>query len=250
VLARVDFAKLGISVDNLRLVTEQGEASVIGQASLGGDAPGISLALSLSEMPSEVAQALWPSFVARKSRQWIETNVKSAVIGPATLQVALPPEAIGRRGQGRVLPDYAMIGSVPFRDAEFLALTTFPPITNASGDISFANATATVHAASGIISVPGAGILDAGGTTFAIPELGRSEPHGELHLELSGPVAALATLSDTAPLSVASERGIDPAALSGNAELSLRGRHPPDIPAGGFGLHQYAADRRTHDQRR
>ena len=39
--------------------------------------------------------------------------------------------------------------------------------------ISFANATATVTSRSGVIDVPGFGTLQAGGTTFAIPELGR-----------------------------------------------------------------------------
>jgi hypothetical protein len=223
-VARIDFSDLALEVQRLQVVTAEGAISAIGQASLAGSSPGVSLAFSLSEMPIAVARALWPPFIASRTRQWIDNNVMSGTVGPATLQVALPPEAMGRRGRGRVLPSYALIGSVPFRETEFLPLPRFPTIRNAQGEIAFANATATVRAQSGVIELPGMGALQAGGTTFAIPELGRPRPWGDLHLELSGPARALAVLSNTAPLSVAADRGIEPGALSGNAQLFLDAR--------------------------
>ena len=225
-LARVDFATRSIEVERLHLVTPDGAASAIGQASLAGSNPGLSFALSFDEMPASTVRALWPPFVAAKTRQWFDVNAKSGILGPATLQVALPPDLIGPKGRGKVLPKYGLIGTLPFRNAEFSPLKTFPTIGNAEGEIDFANATASVRARSGAMNIAGHGRLDAAGTTLVIPELGRLQPRGDLHLELTGPAAALAALSNSPPLSIARKRGIGADLLSGEAILTLDGNIP------------------------
>lgn len=230
ILARVDLSERKVDVERLHLITPQGSASAIGQASAEGMTPGLSFALSFTEMPANVVRALWPPFVAAKTRGWFDANVRSGVLGPATLQVALPPDAIGPAGRGKVLPRYAVVGSMPFRDAEFSPLKTFPTIRRAQGEIAFGDATATIVANSGIMSIEGRGDLDAGGTSLTIPELGRRQQRGDLSLELSGPAPALAQLSDTPPLSIALKRGIVAEQISGEATLSLDANIPLTEP--------------------
>ncbi len=220
-MARLSFADLGIEVQQFSLMTPDGTASIIGQASLAGANPGLSFALSLTQMPAAVMRALWPPFVVTKTRAWFDINVKGGSLGPATLQVALPPDHIGARGRGKVLPDTALVGTVPFKDAEFSPIGTFPTIRNSTGGITFGNATASVWAQTGVVQVAGKGDVQAGGTTLIIPELGRAQPRGDLHLELAGSAAALAAVSNTPPLSVAAKQGVLPDSLSGDASLSL-----------------------------
>lgn len=225
-LLRIDLTNLAIEVERLHVATREGYLSVIGQASLAGPSPGLSFALSFPAMPAADVRALWPPFVASKTRGWFDLNVKAGILGPATLQVALPPDAIGPRSRGKVLPSYALGGSLPFRDTEFSPIRTFPTIRQAQGEIAFANATASIAAHSGILSVPGKGDLDAAGTTLVIPELGRREPRADLHLGLSGSASALAAVSNAPPLSIARKKGIEPDDLSGQAVLSLDGNIP------------------------
>jgi hypothetical protein len=225
-VARIDLVERGIEIEQFSLMTPEGSASVIGQASLGGETPGLSFALSLSKMPAAVVRALWPPFVAAKTRGWFDINVKSGMLGPATLTVALPPDKIGPRARGKVLPNTALVGALPFENGAFTPIRTFPVIKNAVGGITFGNATASIWAQTGIVEVPGRGNLQAGGTTLIIPELGRSEPRGDLHLELAGSAAALAAVSNTPPLSIAAKKGILPEALSGEAVLSLDANIP------------------------
>jgi hypothetical protein len=225
-LARLNLADLTLEVERLHLVTPEGTASAIGQASTGGATPGLSFALSFDEMSAAAIRALWPPFVAAKTRGWFDANVRAGVLGPATLQVALPPEFIGPRGRGKILPSYALIGSLPFRDAEFSPIKSFPPIGSAQGEIIFADATANVQAWSGVIAIPGRGDLNAAGTALSIPELGRLQARGDLHLTLTGPAAALAELSNTPPLAIAAKRGIVPDNLTGEAALSFDGNIP------------------------
>lgn len=228
-LARLDLAARALEVERLHILTPDGPISAVGQASLGGTAPGLSLALSIGKVSAPVLRALWPPFIASNTRRWFDDNVVAGTIGPGTLRVALPPEFIGPRGKDRILPAYALLGTLPFRDAVFSPLKAFPTIRGAAGDIAFANATLTVRADSGTMEVPGRGELAAAGTTLSVPELGRPKPRGALHLEASGPVAAMAALSDIPPLSVAAENGIVADALSGDAELRL----DADIPLHG-----------------
>jgi uncharacterized protein YhdP len=220
-------------VERFHLVSREGRVSAVGQANFGAASPGLSLALSMTEMPAAVARAFWPPFIAVKTRAWFDANVRSGMLGPATIQVALPPEHIGRRGRDKILPDYALIGTLPFRDGDFTPVKTLPAVGNAAGAITFANATATVRMQSGRVTVPGKGDLDATGSELAIPKLGKDRLRGDLHLQLSGPAAALASLSDTPPLSVARANEIDPNAVSGEAQLALDANIPLD--SGGAG---------------
>jgi hypothetical protein len=225
-MARLNLSDIGISVDRFDIVTPSGSASIIGQASVAGATPGVSFALSLTEMPAATARALWPPFVADKTRGWFDLNVKDGMLGPATLSVALPPENIGPKNRGKVLPNTALVGTVPFHDASFSPIPTFPTIKSALGGITFGNATASIWAQTGIISVKGKGDVQAGGTTLIIPELGRTQPRGDLHLELAGSAPALAQLSNTPPLHVAGKYGVDPDSISGKATLSLDANIP------------------------
>lgn len=225
-LARINFADLGIEVEQLHLSTPQGTASAIGQASFAGDAPGLSCALSITSMPADVVRAIWPPFIATKARDWFDENVKSGTVGPGTLQIALPPEFIGPQARGKVLPSYAVSGTIPFSDAEFTPIPTFPLVKGTAGTIGFGNATMTVNTSAATINVPDKGDVLAAGTTLSIPELGRHQPRGDLHLELTGPAAALAAVSDTPPLFIAKKRSIVPDNLSGDAVLSLDANIP------------------------
>jgi hypothetical protein len=215
----LDFGQKSLEIERLDLATGAGDLSLIGHAGIGGSAPGLSFALSFGELPAAALRALWPPFVAAKTRKWFDENVRSATFGPATLQVALPAEFIGT--SGRTLPSYAVTGSAPFRDAEFSPLRTFPPLRGATGSIGFADAAATVTAHSGIVGVAGQGDVDAAGTTLVIRELGQRNLRGDLFLRLSGPAAAIAILSDTPPLGIAAKRGIKGTDLSGNAQVAL-----------------------------
>ena len=225
-LARIDYSSIGIDVQRFDLTTPEGTASVIGQASLAGPTPGLSFALSISQMPAGVMRALWPAFVASKTRIWFDNNVKGGTVGPATLTVALPPDRIGPANRGKVLPSTALVGTVPFKDIEFTPIPTFPSIKNALGGITFGNATASIWAQTGVMQIEGEGDLQAGGTTLIIPELGRLQPRGDLHLELAGSAAALAVASDTPPLKIASQHGIVASGISGDAALSLDANIP------------------------
>jgi hypothetical protein len=207
-----------------------GSASLAGTAELTGPSAGIALALSFDEAPVELGRALWPAFVTPKVLNWIDANMSGGVVGPGTLRVALPLDHIGKRGRNRVLPLYALEGSIGFRDARFTPIESLPVINGAAGRIDLAEATATITLDAGKADLGDAGALDAAGTVFTIPELGKPDVGGSLALRLAGPAAALASASDAGPLNVATGRGIKAADLKGKSDLQLTVEVPLNRP--------------------
>ena len=207
-----------------------GSASLAGTVELTGPSAGIALALSFDEAPVEFGRALWPAFITPKVLNWIDANLSGGFVGPGTLRVALPLDHIGKSGRNRMLPPYALEGSIAFRDAQFTPIESLPVIEEAAGRIDLAEATATITLDAGKANLGKTGTLDAGGTVFTIPELGKPGISGNLALRLAGPAAALASASNAGPLNVARERGVEAADLTGKADLQLTAEIPLGRP--------------------
>lgn len=225
-VASFDPASLGVVVESLDVSMEGGRASLMGQVSLRGPAAGLSLALSLSEMPAMTARAFWPPMVAPHTRRWFDEHVRSGVVGPANLAVSLPLSHLGPAARDKILPDFGLVGAIPYRAAAYVPLDAFPPVEDAAGEVRFADATAYIRSDSGRLSVGGRGEIRTDGTTLVVPELGRRDPLGSLDLRLSGSAAALAALADTPPLDILKRRGLQAEGIAGSAELALQATIP------------------------
>jgi len=225
-LVHLDLARLTLDIERFELAAAEGTASTRGQVRFRGPGSGVAFTVGFGEMPAHVLRAFWPPFVAGKTRAWFDENVKSGIVGPGDLQIALPSDHIGRRGRGKVLPPDGLVGDLSFRDGAFRPAKTFPLLRGAAGHIQFAHATADIQIRSGVMSIPGEGDLDAAGTRLVIPELGRRNIRGDLLLEVSGPVPALVALSDTPPLAIATKKGLQPGTMTGAAQLSLSANIP------------------------
>jgi len=229
--ASIDTRAGKFRLDQLTVSSPAGSASLAGTAELTGPSAGIALALSFDEAPVELGRALWPAFITPKVLNWIDANLSGGIVGPGTLRVALPRDHIGERGRNRVLPPYALEGSMTFRGARFSPVESLPVIEEAAGRIDMAEATATITLDAGKADMGEAGTLDATGTVFTIPGLGDPDVDANLALRLAGPAAALARASDAGPLNVATGRGIAAADLKGEADLQLTAAVPLNRPS-------------------
>ena len=186
--ARIDFAERGIDIERIALVTPDGTASAIGQASLGGATPGLSFALEFDELPAETVRALWPPFIAAKTRQWFDANVRVGNDrtghhrGCAAARVHRAEGA--RQGAAELCAarDHALPGGAISHRSGLSPLSEMR-----SGEIDLANATATIWAQTGSMDVPGRGQLDVAGTALIVRELGLLQQDGDLHLDAQRP---------------------------------------------------------------
>ena len=219
--ATLDPRNWNLEIENLEVTGPSGRASLLGNLQFGGDSPGIALAIQLQRTDAAVVRGLWPAFLAVRARDWFSANVSGGTIGPGVVQVALPMDELRKRKRVQPLPDYAVTGTVGFRDARFTPMPFFPQITAARGEVTFERSAVAIRLAAGEADISGHGALDLSGSGITIPRLGAPDPLGQIDLRLSGPAAALAEVADAGPLAVSESRGIDPAALSGEGRLSL-----------------------------
>ncbi|HSM42280.1 MAG TPA: AsmA-like C-terminal region-containing protein [Afifellaceae bacterium] len=218
----IDLGGGAIRLQKAAISGPEGALRAVGSFRFKGAAPGLSGVVEVEETTARMVRALWPPILARKTRAWFDRNVKSALLGPGTVQIALPKENLGRAGKGRPLPPDGLIGEVPFRYGLFTPLRDLPLVRSAFGSLEFADATAIVKLNQAEVTAVGFGTAGVGETEFRIPDLGKPDPVGYLDLGISGPAAALAQLSNAGRLNIAEDRGISPEALSGEAELSLK----------------------------
>ena len=155
-------------------MTPEGSASVIGQASLGGETPGLSFALSLTQdAGGGRARAL--AAVRRGEDARLVRHQRQ--VGHARSRDAdrsrFRPTTSARGLAARCFRAPRWSAPCRSRTASFRRSELFRSIKNAVGGITFGNATASIWAQTGVVEVPGRGELQAGGTTLIIPELGR-----------------------------------------------------------------------------
>lgn len=220
----VDMADGVIRLQKAAISGPEGAARAIGSFRFKGAAPGLSGVVELEETTVRLVRALWPPILARKTRIWFDQNVKSALVGPGTIEIALPQENLGRAGKDRLLPPDGIVGEIPFRYGLFTPLRDLPLVRNAFGTLQFADATAIIRLTQADVAAVGLGSATVGETEFRIPNLGKPDPVGFLDLNISGPATVLAQLSNAGRLNIAEDRGITPGGLSGDAELALKAR--------------------------
>ena len=227
----INLEKSIILLEDAVITGEEGQIRAAGDFRWSGIAPGLSGALTIEETTTRMARALWLPIIAARTRNWFDQNVKSGLLGPGTVQIALPMENLGPSARGRPLPPDGVVGTVPFQFAQFTPLRDLPLVRNAFGTLNFADAAVTVGIERGDVSAGGFGVAAVGSTRFQVPNLGKPNPVGYLNLKLSGAAAAVAELSNAGRLNIAEERGITPASLSGEADVDLTANFSLTKPA-------------------
>ncbi|HMB47199.1 MAG TPA: DUF3971 domain-containing protein, partial [Afifellaceae bacterium] len=217
----IDPAGGAIVLERAFVTGPEGAVALNGAFRAQGDDAGLSGILQIEESTARMVYALWPPFVARQARNWYRANVRTGLAGPGLMRIALPRDHLGPQGRGKALPPDGLTGAIPFRFGEFSPTPDFPLVRHASGYIRFEDAAlmASLHEAD--VQAAGFGSADVRQTFFRVPNLGRPEAVGYIDLRVSGPVSALALLSNSGPLNIAADRGLEPKNLTGNGQLDL-----------------------------
>jgi hypothetical protein len=217
----VDPAAGRIMLDRAFVSGPEGAVSLNGGFIANGDDAGLSGVLQVEETTARMVNALWPPLVARQARNWFQANIKTGLVGPGQLAIKLPKDHLGPQGRDRMLPVDSLIGEIPFRFGMFSPTPQLPLVRRSSGFVRFADAAVMVSLRQAEVVATGVGSANVLQSYFRIPDLGRPGAVGYLDLRLAGPVPVLAQLSNSGPLSIAADRGLEPKDLSGEGELEL-----------------------------
>lgn len=203
----------------------QGDTRYAMSGKIGATRESWDLALDIEapELAVSELKSIWPKTVSPKARTWVFDRVDAGTIHNVH---------IGLRGPQLKGADLLMGGRMT--DGVVKVLPTLPAARNASGFLSISDREMTVSVDRAQIPSPIGGSVEAGGTTFTIPDLRERPGQGIADLVLEGPLQAGLGLLDLPPVEAfkATEFGPDVATgrfqASGRAQFPLTKNTPPE----------------------
>ncbi len=213
-----------LTIGNAVIVTSDGSVAAAGKFGLEpGKTPSMALAASFSPMPVSTMKTIWIPFIAPAARHWVMEHMLSGQLTEGSYEASVPAGVLW--GKPVQLPDKAMRLDMQLKNVTFTTIGKLPPVTKASGNIVLSGSTFGVDVNSGQVVVP-AGTVKVEAGAFAIPNVAKRPSDGIVEFQLSGPIAAIAQIADSDPISALSQRDMSPSDFSGTADASLSVRFP------------------------
>ena len=212
----IEGAFASIMVDSAEIDLGGPTLSLRGRIDTRQDVLHLALDAEVRDVPVDELESLWPADIGRGPRRWIIRNLKTGIVGRATMALTATAPA-----DDPLALDVGQIGGVI--DASGVTvhyLRPMAPVLGVAGDIRY-------DANELIINVKSGGLRD-----LVIEEgiiaisLGAVDPVAEIDLTISGTIADALTVLDMPPLGYTKALGIDPAQMGGEHRTNLTVRVP------------------------
>lgn len=188
---------------------------ISGDISATQNAYDLSLALRADALTAQELKTIWPKSVSTDARRWVFRNVEAARLHDIHMVLT-----------GPTLKDAKMLLGGRMTEGRVRVVPALPPATGASGYLSIADSELVVSVDSGSIAAPGAGPVDASGSTFTIPDVRDRPGNGIAELELSSPARDALELLALEPFTVFDGTDFGPDVLDGRMEATVRAAFP------------------------
>ncbi|MEZ5781781.1 MAG: DUF3971 domain-containing protein [Rhizobiaceae bacterium] len=199
------------------LAVRTGEGQMVGAASAEfarGKTPGLTLALSASDMPVAQAKQFWPWMAAGRAREWVIGNFFGGRVTESEITYRVAP---GRLGDGVPLNGDEISGRFEVRDSRFDTTGKLPPIRDAMGVIEFRGNDVDISLSSGVAYLPSGNKVDISNGVLKFRDANLPPVIGDLDLDLKGEAVAIAELASLEPIDAMRRLDLDFKDFSGTA---------------------------------
>ncbi len=181
-----------------QLTLTEGSQTLTARGQLAADAAGwrTSVDVAVSAVPLEGLLALWPVRLVPKTRAWIATNVRNAVLNNVKVAVRLKPGAAPIVDLG-----------YSFTNADLKFMTQMPQITGADGYSTIVGPTYTLVMTKGRVTPPEGGVVDVAGTVVTVPNITVYPARAEVQISATAPLTAMLSLLDQPPFNYMQKAG-------------------------------------------
>ena len=193
------------------LFEDKGQA-VLAHGSIAAEPDGWRYAMDahMDGLAPERLLELWPQGAKPKTRKWLSENLLAGQLKDLDLVLRGDP--------GSAVKTYL---SVAFENAEVKYRKFFPTMTDAYGSASLLDNRFVATIDRGQTKAPQGGIVEAGGTSFIIPDVTvKDGPPAVVRLNVSGTVTAGLSLLDLPPLNAMQKADISPAVADGRLQIA------------------------------
>ena len=164
---------------------------------------------------SDHVLAYWPPNFKPKSRNWVQQNVKTAVLHDIQYSMRLK--------EGK--PPETDLG-FSYHDAEMRILKTLPPIKNSSGQFSVANNRLATQLTTASFVPKNGETVDLSGSQFIIPDVRIKPAPAIAEIRATGSVTSALTTLNYPPMTALDRLDFKTDAVSGQTEIKARIEFP------------------------
>lgn len=203
-----------------------GRGEALGTASMRfveGQAPGISVAFNVHDMPVSQVKQLWPWFAARGARNWVLNNVFGGRVSEAQLQYRVEP---GRAGNGVPLSANESFGTFRLEGTRFDTAGLIPPVRDATGVVDYKGNDVDIALSSGTVFLPSGRTVAASNGMLAVKQANVPPVVGALDIDVAGEAAAVVELASYDPINAMRYVGLAPEDFTGQVSGNVKA----DIP--------------------
>ncbi|MBZ9676773.1 DUF3971 domain-containing protein [Mesorhizobium sp. ES1-1] len=188
-----------------------------------GQAPGITVAFNVHDMPVSHIKQLWPWFSARSARVWVLNNLFGGRVVDANIQFQVVP---GRLGNGVPIAGNEVFGRFQVEGSRFDTAGRIPPIRDAVGVVGFHGNDVDISLSSGTVFMPSGRTVAASNGTLTIKAANHPPVIGALDIDVDGEAPAIAELASYEPINAMRHVGFLPEDVSGSVTGHVRAEIP------------------------
>ena len=149
-----DVAEARLSIDRLTLEHSYGRAETSGQILLGNNQPVFDFVTSFGEMSREAVSQLWPTPVAKRTRDWVDANIVGGRLQSGTLALRATLDELVTRERGAPLREEAMLLELDFDEVDIRYLKHLPPVQKTQARMRLGGTSFRATALGGVIALP------------------------------------------------------------------------------------------------
>ncbi|MBX3579812.1 MAG: hypothetical protein KF723_21635 [Rhizobiaceae bacterium] len=215
---------LVVSLDEVGLRTEGGEMAATARVDFeAGQAPGITFAADVTEMPVQHVKQLWPYYAAPGARRWALTNLFGGSIRNSSIRYSVPP---GRMGNGVPLSHDEVFGRFELAGARFDVTGEIPPVRDAMGIVEFKGNDVDVTLSAGTAYMSSGDAVTIGNGRLTIVGANRPVVAGDLDIDIAGKAQSIAELASAEPINALEDLGLSAPDFSGQVKGHVKTQVP------------------------
>jgi hypothetical protein len=206
----------GLELQNFVIDLGGPTLAITGEVSGLRDAPAIDGKVAMRNIPIDRFDAIWPIGVGQGARDWITENISGGMLSSVDATAKLKADDELRNVSVDVLE-----GTMQINDTTVQYMAGMPAVTGVSGSTKF-------NAQRFDIFIKEGGIEDLKISSGQIGITKFDDPPevATIDVDVVGPVTQALELIDNPPLQYAEKMDIDPADVSGNADIALHFQFP------------------------
>jgi hypothetical protein len=214
-------AKLEFDLGGGSTLSFKGSLDGVTPAMMAGKDPGSApipgkLAVSLSDVPVNKFESLWPPAISRNGRRWVLTNIHDGVLDEGAVALDLEVDPATRSAE--VVSAH---GSMRYHDATITYFHGLVPARKVGGIATLDDRRLVFTLTTGVVKS-----IRLTGGSLQITDLGAPIEWLTSDLSMTGPIQDFLEVIDAKPLRYAHDIGVDPARVAGRSETNIHFKLP------------------------